>query len=114
MSPFFLKKTIIGPLELLPWTMTTQDAIIKLKLGELSKPKQIAACAWLQSRDPEEVEQAISDGTAMDQIKTFGLWFPLALSKPVEDWCAVQSQCIEEGRIDVLEKPGSKGDTPKN
>jgi hypothetical protein len=114
MSPFFLKKTVIGPLELLPWTMTTQDAISKLNLGELSENKQIAACAWLQSRDPEDVEQAISDGTALEQIKAFGRWFPLALSKPVSEWCAIQSKCIEEGRIDILEKPGSKGDAPKN
>lgn len=114
MSPFFLKNTVIGPLELRPWTITTQMAITELDLAQLSEAKQVAACAWLQSRDPEEVETAIHNGTAMAELMAFVREFPLALARPVAEWCAKQSKAIEDARIEVLEKPGSKGDTPKN
>jgi hypothetical protein len=114
MNPFFLKTTVIGPLELRPWTMTTQLAISELGLDKLSDQKQVVACAWLQSRDPEEVEQEISDGTAIKSINAFSRWFPLALSKPVAEWCRHQAQTVEDGKIDVIPQPGGKSDAPKN
>lgn len=115
MNPFFLKTTKVGPLELRPWTMTTQDAIDQLKLHELSEHKQVVACAWLQSREPEEVEQAIADGTALEDIAKFSKHFPLALAKGVAAWCREQIQCVDEGRVEVIPQPGNKrDDTPKN
>lgn len=115
MNPFFLKRTKVGPLELLPWTMTTQAAIHELKIGDWPEAEQVVACAWMQSREPEDVEQAISDGTAVAQIKEFKRYFPLALAKAVGEWCRQQSECIESGRVDVIPQPGeSREDTPKN
>lgn len=115
MNPFFLKNTVIGPLELRPWTLTTQIAIAELGLSELSDQEQVVACAWLQSREPEDVEQAISDGTALSAIKAFTRRFPLALAKPVADWCRAQAEAVESGRVDVLPQPGStREDAPKN
>ena len=115
MNPFFLKTTQVGPLELRPWTMTTQLAISELELAKLSDQKQVIACAWLQSREPEDVEQAISDGTALSAIKAFTRAFPLALAKPVAEWCKAQAEAVESGRVDVLPQPGkTREDAPKN
>jgi len=115
MNPFFLKNTIIGPLELRPWTMTTQLAIAELDLAKLSDQQQVVACAWLQSREPEDVEQAVSDGTALKAIKAFTRAFPLALAKPVAEWCREQADAVESGRVDVIPQPGaSREDAPKN
>ena len=115
MNPFFLKNTQVGPLELRPWTMTTQLAINELDLIKLSDQKQVIACAWLQSREPEDVEQAISDGTALGAIKAFTRAFPLALAKPVAEWCRAQAEAVESGRVDVVPQPGgTREDTPKN
>lgn len=115
MNSFFLKPTQVGPLQLRPWTMTTQLAINELDLAKLSDQRQVIACAWLQSRDPEEVEQAISDGTALSAIKAFTRAFPLALAKPVAEWCKAQVEAVESGRVDVVPQPGgSREDAPKN
>jgi hypothetical protein len=114
MNPFFLKNTIIGPVELRPWTMTTQDAIHQLELSKLADDKQVIACAWLQSREPEEVEQAISDGTALEQIAVFTKHFPLGLAKPVAEWCRGQVKCVEDGKVEVIPQPGGRSDAPKN
>jgi hypothetical protein len=114
MNPFFLKNTIIGPLELRPWTMTTQDAIHELELSKLPESKQVIACAWLQSREPEEVEQAISDKTAQDKIAFFTKHFPLGLAKPLADWCRSQVQCVDEGKVEIIPQPGGRSDAPKN
>ena len=115
MNPFFLKNTKVGPLELRPWTLTTQKAITALGVGAMSEQEQVAACAWIQSRDPEEVEQAISDKTALDSIKTFARWFPLALAKPIGEWCRAQSAEVEAGQVEVMPQPGTtRDDAPKN
>jgi hypothetical protein len=115
MNPFFLKNTQVGPLELRPWTLTTQKAIADLAIAEMSEQEQVVACAWIQSRDPEDVEQAISDGVALQEIKNFSRWFPLALAKPVADWCRGQSAAVEAGQVEVLQQPGStREDSPKN
>ena len=115
MSPFFLKPTQVGPLELRPWTFTTQMAIAELDLGKLSDQEQVIACAWLQCREPEEVEQSISDGTALAAIKAFTRAFPLALAKPVAEWCRAQAEAVETGRVEVLPQPGAtREDAPKN
>lgn len=115
MNPFFLKTTKVGPLELRPWTMTTQFAISELELAKLSDQQQVIACAWLQSREPEDVEQAISDNTALNAIKAFTRAFPLALAKPVAEWCRAQAEAVESGRVDVLPQPGkTREDAPKN
>lgn len=115
MNPFFLKNTQIGPLELRPWTLTTQIAISELGLTKLSDQQQVTACAWLQSREPEDVEQAISDGTALGSIKSFTRSFPLALAKPVAEWCRAQAEAVESGRVDILPQPGSSREgAPKN
>jgi len=115
MNPFFLKNTVIGPLELRPWTLTTQMAITELGLSALNDQQQVIACAWLQSREPEDVEQAISDKTALDAIKAFTRSFPLALAKPVAEWCRAQAEAVESGRVEILPQPGSgKEDAPKN
>jgi hypothetical protein len=75
----------------------------------------VIACAWLQSREPEEVEQAISDGTALASIKAFTRAFPLALAKPVAEWCRLQAEAVEAGRVEVLPQPGAtREDAPKN
>lgn len=95
--------------------MTTQLAINELDLIKLSDQRQVIACAWLQSREPEEVEQAISDGTAISAIKAFTRAFPLALAKPVAEWCKAQAEAVESGRVDVVPQPGgSREDAPKN
>lgn len=114
MNPFFLKNTIVGPLELRPWTFTTQLAISELELAKLSDQEQVIACAWLQSRDPDDVEQAISDKTAQAAIKAFTRAFPLALAKPVAEWCKAQADTVESGRVDVIPQPGGRSDAPKN
>lgn len=115
MSPFFLKNTQIGPLELRPWTLTTQLAISELGLASLSDQEQVVACAWLQSREPEDVEQAISDGTALAAIKAFTRAFPLALAKPVVEWCRQQAEAVETGRVEVIQQPGATREgVPKN
>jgi hypothetical protein len=115
MNPFFLKNTWVGPLELRPWTLTTQKAITDLQIADMTEQQQVAACAWIQSRDPEEVEQAISDNTALDSIKTFSRWFPLALAKPIGEWCRQQSATVEAGQVDILPQPGTtREDAPKN
>lgn len=95
--------------------MTTQLAINELDLIKLSDQRQVIACAWLQSREPEDVEQAISDGTAISAIKAFTRAFPLALAKPVAEWCKAQADAVESGRVDVVPQPGgSREDAPKN
>ena len=115
MNPFFLKTTKVGPLELRPWTLTTQKAIADLNVAEMSEPEQVAACAWMQSREPEDVEQAISDGTALEQIKAFARHFPLALAKQVGKWCRDQNETIESGKVEIMPQPGVvREDTPKN
>jgi hypothetical protein len=114
MNPFFLKNTKVGPLELRPWTMTTQFAISELGLAKLSDQQQVISCAWLQSREPEDVEQAISDGTALSAIKAFTRAFPLALAKPVAEWCRAQAEAVESGRVEILPQPGGRTDQPKN
>lgn len=115
MNPFFLKNTQVGPLELRPWTLTTQKAISALGVAQMTEQEQVVACAWIQSRDPEDIEQAISNGTALQEIKTFSLWFPLALAKPVAEWCRGQSAAVEAGQVDVLPQPGgTREDAPKN
>jgi len=114
MNPFFLKNTVIGPLELRPWTLTTQMAIMELGLAAMTDQEQVVAVAWMQSREPEEVEQAISDKTATAAIKTFSRAFPLALAKPVADWCKAQAEAVEAGQVEVIPQPGGKSDAPKN
>jgi hypothetical protein len=114
MNPFFLKNTVIGPLELRPWTLTTQMAIMELGLSEMSDQEQVVAVAWMQSREPEEVEQAISDKTATAAIKAFSRAFPLALAKPVAEWCRAQAEAVETGRVEVIPQPGGRTDQPKN
>ena len=114
MSPFFLSNKKIGPLELRPWTMTTQDAIHELKLHELSDERQAIACAWIQSREPEEVEKEISEGTALESINNFRRHFPMGLIRPIAEWCREQVACVDEGRVDVIPQPGGKSDAPKN
>lgn len=115
MNPFFLKTTQVGPLELRPWTMTTQLAISELGIGKMTDQQQVIACAWLQSREPEDVEQAICDGTALSAIKAFTRCFPLALAKPVAEWCRSQADAVESGRVDVLPQPGETNEAaPKN
>ena len=114
MNPFFLKNTVIGPLELRPWTLTTQLAIMELELSKLDDQRQVIACAWLQNREPEEVEQAISDKTALGAIKAFTRAFPLALAKPVAEWCRAQAEAVETGRVDIIPPPGGRTDTPQN
>ena len=95
--------------------MTTQLAINELDLIKLSDQRQVIACAWLQSREPEDVEQAISDGTAMSAIKAFTRAFPLALAKPVAEWCKTQAEAVEAGRVDVVPQPGgAREDAPQN
>lgn len=115
MNPFFLKPTKVGPLELRPWTLTTQAAIAALNVAEMTEPQQVAACAWMQSREPEEVEQAISDGTALEQIKAFARHFPLALAKQVGQWCRDQNETIDSGKVEIMPQPGAtREDAPKN
>jgi hypothetical protein len=115
MNPFFLKNTQVGPLELRPWTITTQKAIAALDVAQMTEQEQVVACAWMQSRDPEDVEQAISDKTALEQIKTFSRWFPLALAKPVAEWCRAQSAEVEAGQVEIIPQPGAtREDAPKN
>jgi hypothetical protein len=114
MNPFFLKNTVIGPLELRPWTLTTQMAIMELGLAAMTDQEQVVACAWMQSREPEEVEQAISDKTATASIKAFSRAFPLALAKPVAEWCRAQAEAVETGRVEVIPQPGGRTDQPKN
>jgi hypothetical protein len=90
-------------------------AIAELDLGKLSDQEQVIACAWLQCREPEEVEQSISDGTALAAIKAFTRAFPLALAKPVAEWCRAQAEAVETGRVEVLPQPGAtREDAPKN
>lgn len=115
MNPFLLARKRIGPLDLRPWTLTTQQAIIDLDFQSLTEMQQVAAMAWLQSRDEDEVEQAIANSTALNDIKRFAKQIPLALLKPLSEWCKEQNQAIEEGRVDVLAKPQiSNDDAPKN
>lgn len=114
-NPFFLHPEQIGPLKLHPWTVTTQVAILKLKMGEWPEQKQVMACAWMQSQDAEELEASINDGTASDKINKWCAWFPLALFKQTAEWAKRQSELVEDGRVEVIEKPKSgKGDKPKN
>jgi len=114
MSPFLLARKTVGPLELLPWTLTTQVAMQKLELSKLEETQQIAAIAWLQSRDPEAVEAAITNGTAQAEIEAFSRWFPFALVKPVAAWCAEQNAMIEDGRVDVVPRDSGSSDAPGN
>lgn len=94
--------------------MTTQDAITALEIEKLSESDQIIAMAWMQSLDPEHVENSISNGSAMDDLKKFRRWFPMGLSKPIREWCKSQIEWIDEGRVDVLPQPGGRLDAPKN
>ena len=114
MNPFLLQPTEVGPLQLRPWTMTTQHAINALKMQDWEEQKQVVGCAWIQSREPREVKKAIADGTALQQIEEFDEWFPLALSKPLAEWFKAQVTCVEEGRVDVIPQPGGRTDAPKN
>ena len=114
MNAFLLARKKVGPLELLPWTLTTQVAMQKLELSKFEETEQIAAIAWLQSREPEEVKAAIANGSAVEQIQAFSAWFPFALVKPVAEWCAEQNQMIEEGRVDVVSRDSGSSDAPGN
>lgn len=108
MSVFALPITRVGPLELRPWTMTTYDAIEALKLGNKSPQNQAIALAWIQSQPEIEVEAAIENGTADDQIKDFRRKFPLQFVPALLKWGELQKQLIDEQRVDVV--PRSKPD----
>jgi hypothetical protein len=113
MNPFFLTSEKIGPLELRPWSLTTQMAISALSECKFTESEQMCAMAWLQNQDPDEVIQAVSDGTAETKIRDFCKSFPLALIKPVSDWCERQNACIASGQVEVI--PRTEGDDgPKN
>lgn len=107
---FFLEEDIAG-LKLRPWSLTTRRAMMKIlgdDHGEMTEEKvqrQIVSIAWMQSRPPEEVEQALVDQTAVPQIEAFERNFPLAAFPPVAEWAAKQAKIVEASIVTVVPKP---------
>jgi len=119
MNNFFLEEDIAG-LKLRPWSLTTRRAMLKIlgeDQGEMTDEKiqrQIVAIAWMQSRPPEEVEQALLDETAAPQIDVFERNFPLAAFPLVAEWAAKQAKLVEASIVTVVPKPqkSSNKETP--
>lgn len=114
MNPFLLQTTTVGPLELRPWTMTTQHAITAMNVQDMPEARQVMACAWMQSQTPRDLRAALADGTALAQLEEFEDSFPMALSKPIAEWFKHQVECVNDGRVDVIPQSTGRSDTPKN
>lgn len=114
MNPFLLSNEIIGPLTLRPWTLTTQMAIMALADCKFSEIEQMAAMAWMQSQEPEDVEKAVNDKSAEKKIKAFTRNFPMSLVKPVAEWCDRQNKLITAGQIEIVPKGGADPAQPGN
>ena len=97
-----IPRTQIGTLSLRAWSMTTQEAIEALGLERMSIPRQALAVACIQAMDPREVRESIERGTLAAEVEQFSDNFPLALVKPVVEWCGAQTKAIEEARVDVI------------
>jgi hypothetical protein len=114
MNPFFLTTEKVGPLELRPWTFTTKEAIEALAECNFSESEQVTAIAWMQSRDPDEVIDAIANKTAEKEIRALKKRFPLALAKAVSDWCDRQRASIDSGQIEIIPRTDGRDDGPGN
>lgn len=109
-SDFVLEESV-GGFKLRAWSLTTKKAmasVVKLcegKTDEDSIQHQIVAIAWMQSRPPEDVEQALWDGTAQSKIEEFERNFPLASFPAVAEWAGKQAKAIEAAIVHVVPKP---------
>jgi hypothetical protein len=114
-SQSFATETV-GGLKLRPWTLSTRKSIMALipefKEDEDSIQRQIVTIAWIQSQEPEDVEQMIRDGSAEKKITEFENRFPLAAFPSVAAWAAKQAEAVQSAVVTVVPKPssGSKGE----
>jgi hypothetical protein len=109
-----IARTNIGPFSLRAWSMTTQEAIEALALEKLSVPRQALAVACIQNMEPREVRESIERGTLLAEIETFSDSFPLALVRPVVEWCGAQTKAIDEARVDVVPQHPPDSRAPGN
>jgi hypothetical protein len=115
---FYTEENIAG-LKLRPWSLTTRKAMMKIlsnfesASSEDEIQHQIVSIAWMQSRPPEEVEQAIVDGSVNDSIAKFEMNFPLAAFPAVAEWAARQAKAVEDAVVTVVPKP-EKGNRAEN
>lgn len=114
MNPFQLSIENIGPLELRPWTLTTQIAIEALGEAQLTDAEQAIAMAWIQSREPSVVREALNSKTAIPQIREFAENFPLALLKDIGEWCKRQVELISASRVEMVQRYEPDPKQPKN
>jgi hypothetical protein len=114
MNAFLLEPEIIGPFELKPWTFFTQSVVSQLSGCNFTEVEQMAAFAWIQSRDKSEVKKAIAKKTVEAEIKAFSEDIPLSVAKAISDWATRQSDLIQASQVEVIPKLNSDGDEPKN
>ena len=116
----FFTEENVGGLKLRPWSLTTRKAMMKIMDGgdalnkEDEVQHQIVAIAWMQSQNPEDVEQAMIDGSAQEKIASFERNFPLAAFPAVAEWAAKQAKAVESAIVTVVPKPdkSKSKDTP--
>ena len=100
----------VGGVKLRPWTLSTRKSIMALipefKEDEDSIQRQIVTIAWIQSNEPEDVEQMILDGTAQKKISEFENRFPLAAFPAIASWAAKQAEAVQDAVVTVAPKPG--------
>lgn len=113
-NPFILKPVKIGPLSLRPWTLLTQIAIAELGVGSWSEQRQLAAIAWMQSIEPDELEAALANDSALAAISDFTRSLPLPLVAAIGEWCTQQAQLVAEGRVDVVPRSQPDPKAPGN
>jgi hypothetical protein len=107
-------RTTIGSLTLRDWSLTTQEAIDALGLESLSVARQALAIAYIQTLSPREVRESVERGTLRAEVDEFSDEFPLALIRPLVDWCTAQTQAIAEARVDVVSQHPPDPKAPGN
>lgn len=81
---------------------------------KFSEIQQMAAMAWMQSQEPEDLEKAVNDKSAEKKIKAFTRHFPMSLVRPVAEWCDRQNKLIAAGQIEIVPKGGTDPAQPGN
>lgn len=116
----------IGHLEARPISIGTVNAAKQLGItlldgvqppeGDTTEMlRQLTALLWLQTTDPDEVFQALEDGTAEGRIKRFAFDVPLEMLEEFKASVGKDSAHAQAAAVQVRAKPGgTEKDTPPN
>jgi len=114
----------VGGLHFRPFTVGSKNACKQMglsffltgeQLSEEEMERQMIAFSWLHSAEPlEEVLAAIRNGTADIEAQKFGFQMPIGASPELVKEINRISKAAAENSVEVMQKPGTKDDSPGN